>query len=124
MAYSNDMKRLAMNLITINKKTHKETGDILKIPKITIDRWASMNKNNTLYIKKKRISKGRKVDDEALKLYVEENPFSDLEEIGKAVGLTRSGAHDALKRLKISYKKKLLIILKEKSSAVRRIKKQ
>lgn len=109
MAYSVDFKRLAVRLLDIEKKTQEEVVVNLQINPTTLTRWLKLDREGKLYEVKERVRKGRKVSDKELRAYVEAHPFAGLIEIGEAVGLSRSGTHDALKRLGISYKKNALL---------------
>ncbi len=105
MAYSADMKRLAMKMIYVDKHTYEQVCERLTIGFTTLKRWIKLNKDNSLYIKKHRVSVSRRINDEALRTYVSENPDAYLYEIAEYLGVSKNGVHQALKRLKISYKK-------------------
>jgi transposase len=105
MAYSADIKRLAMIMVYVEKHTYEHICNTLKICLTTLTRWINFNKNNALYIKKPRVSRGRKIDDEALRTYISQNPDAYLYEIAAHLNVSKNGVHQALKRLKISYKK-------------------
>lgn len=109
MAYSNEIKRLAMKYIHVDKKTLIYTCEHLLISLTTLKTWLRLYKSGTLYDKKPRSHKGRKVDDEALKAYVAEHPDAYLSEIACIFGMTDSGIYRALKRLGVSYKKNTLL---------------
>lgn len=105
MAYSADIKRLAMTMIYSKKYTYEHIHKTLLISERTIKNWVKLNKNNDLYTIKPRSNASRKINDEALRTYITQNPDAYLYEIAEHLGVSTSGVHDALKRLGISYKK-------------------
>jgi transposase len=109
MAYSADMKRLAMIMIHVDKLNHEQVCNRLKICLTTLTRWIKLNENNVLYDIKPRSRASRKIDDEALRTYIAKNPDAYLYEIADSLGVSKSGVHDALKRFKITYKKNTLL---------------
>lgn len=105
MAYSADIKRLAMTMITVDKHDYEYICKTLKIALTTLTRWINLNKNNVLYNIKPRSNASRKINDDALRAYIAQNPDAYLYEIAEHLSVSRNGVHQALKRLKISYKK-------------------
>jgi hypothetical protein len=72
MAYSGDIKRLAMIMVHVDKCTYGHVCEVLKIGFTTLKTWVKLNENDQLYVVKPRLHAGRKIDDEALKVYVRE----------------------------------------------------
>lgn len=105
MAYSVDIKRLAMIMLTVDKLNLNQVCERLKIGLTTLIRWVKLNRNNTLYTIKPRICASRKINDDSLRAYISQNPDAYLYEIAEHLDVSKSGVHDALKRLGISYKK-------------------
>ena len=109
MAYSDEVKRMAMKYIHVDKRTLVYTCEHLLISLTTLKKWLRLYKEGRLYGVKPRSRKGRKVDDEALIAYVFEHPDAYLEEIACVFGMTDSGIYRALKRLGVSHKKNTLL---------------
>ena len=109
MAYSAEVKRMAMKYIHIDKRTLAYTCEHLLISLTTLKKWLRLYKAGTLYEVKLRIRKGYKVNDDDLLAYVREHPDHYLEEIASVFNMTASGIHRALKRLGVSYKKNTVL---------------
>ena len=109
MSYSNDIRRLAMRYVYVDKCSLSDTCHCLRISLTTLKTWLRLNDQGLLYEKKPRSHKGRKIDDNALIAYVSEHPDHYLEEIACVFNISKSGIHAALKRLGISYKKNTLL---------------
>lgn len=105
MAYSADIKRLAMIMITVDKYDYEHICKTLKIALTTLTRWIKLNKNNSLYTIKPRSNASRKINDDALRAYIAQNPDAYLYEIAEHLNVSKNGIYQALKRLKITYKK-------------------
>ena len=105
VAYSADMKRLAMIMVYVDKHTYEHICNSLKICLTTLIRWIKLNKNDALYLGKPRVSVARKINDDDLRAYIVKNPDAYLYEIAEHLGVSKSGIHKACGRLKISYKK-------------------
>ena len=105
MAYSLDMRQRALELIQ-EGKNKTEISRMLGVSRISILRWskrASRGEVRATYPKKRG---GFRVDDEKLKAYVAQNPDADQAEIAEAIGAKENTVCRALKRLKISRKKR------------------
>ena len=109
MAYSNEVKRLAMKYIHVDKRTQIYTCEHLLISLTTLKTWLRLYEEGTLYEVKPRSREGRKIDDKALIAYVLEHPDAYLSEISCVFGVTDSGIYRALKRLGVSYKKNTML---------------
>jgi transposase len=105
MAYSADIKRLAMKMVYVDRCTYEHVSEVLSIGFTTLKRWIKLNKSKSLYVIKPRSHASRKIDDVALRGYVSANPDAYLSEIAAHLGVSTSGIYNACKRLKISYKK-------------------
>jgi len=87
-------------------KLQQEGESFLKLSKrftistTTISRW-----KKRLKAKVTRSKSPTKIDEQLLKQDIIENPDSYLPERAKKLGVSKSGLHDAMKRLRISYKK-------------------
>lgn len=105
MAYSLDMRQRALELVE-EGKNKTEISRMLGISRTSILRWskrASRGKLGATYPKKRG---GFRVDDEKLKAYVAQNPDAYQAEIAEAIGAKENTVCRALKRLKISRKKR------------------
>lgn len=109
MSYSNDLRRLAMQYVQVDKRSLTDTCHHLRISLTTLKTWLRLNEQGILYTIKPRSHKGRKIDDKALMAYVSKHPDSYLAEIACVFNVSKSGIHAALKRLGISYKKNTLL---------------
>lgn len=106
MAYSLDMRQRALELLK-EGKTKKEVSKMLGVGRTSLLRWEKRELKGELaaiYPKKRG---GFRVDDEKLKAYVAKNPDAYQAEIAEAIGAKENTVCRALKRLKITRKKKL-----------------
>ncbi|MGL5583512.1 MAG: IS630 transposase-related protein [Cetobacterium sp.] len=76
-------------------------------------RWIKRKKQRGNIEPLKKKSSYKKIDDEKLIAYVEQNPDHFLSEIAKHFNLSLQAIFYALKRLKITRKKRLRVIRKE-----------
>ncbi len=105
MAYSLDYRERAMELLEEGKSS-QEVSETLGIDR------------KTLYIWRKRLEEGHlgtnypskrgayRIDEAALKTYLEDHPDAYLSELAEVAGGTVQGISHALKRLGISRKKR------------------
>ena len=86
--------------------TLEETHQIFKVSRSTIQKWEKLLEE-TGNLEKKELHRGyRKIDPEKLKLYVEEHPDAYQSEMAETFRCSESGIRDALRRLKITRKKR------------------
>ena len=86
--------------------TLEETHQIFKVSRSTIQKWEKQLKE-TGDLGKKELHRGfRKIDPEKLKAYVAEHPDAYQSEMAEAFGCSESGIRDALRRHKITRKKR------------------
>ena len=86
--------------------TLKETHQIFKVSIATIRKWEKQWKE-TGDLGKKELHRGfRKIDPEKLKAYVAEHPDAYQSEMAQVLECSESGIRDALKRYKITRKKR------------------
>ena len=109
MSYSNDIRRLAIQYVIVDKYSLSDTCMHLKISLPTLKTWLRLNEQGLLYKRKPRSHRGRKIDDDALRAYVSEHPDHYLGEIACVFNVSISGIHAALKRLGIRFKKNTLL---------------
>ena len=86
--------------------TREETHQTFKVSKTTIQKWENQLKE-TGNLEKKELHRGsRKIDPEKRKAYVAEHPDAYQSEMAEAFGCGESGIRYALKRHKITRKKR------------------
>ncbi len=100
MGYSLDFRRQVFKIKEKDKLTFQELSDRFGVPIRTLFRW-----QNRIEPKTKRNKPSTKIDMEALRKDVEQNPDLFQYERAKKFGVSQSTIYYALKRLKISYKK-------------------
>ena len=86
--------------------TLEETHQIFKVSRSTIQIWEKQLKETGGLEKKELNRKPRKIDPEKLKSYVKEHPDAYQSEMAEAFGCSESGIRDALRRNKITRKKR------------------
>lgn len=84
----------------------EETHQIFKVSKSTIQKWEKQLKETGDLGKKKLHRSFRKIDPEKLKAYVAEHPDAYQRETAEVFGCSESGIQDALRRHKITRKKR------------------
>jgi len=106
MAYSLDMRQRALELVK-EGKSKTEISRMFGVSRTSVLRWekrASRGELAAIYPKERG---GWRVDDEKLKAYVAKHPDAYQAEIADAIGAKENTVCRALKRLKISRKKRL-----------------
>lgn len=91
----------------ISGHTLKETHEVFKVARSTIQKWERQYKETGNVEKKKLNRSFRKIDPDKLKAYVAEHPDSYQSEMAEAFGCSESGIRYALWRYKITRKKRL-----------------
>ena len=86
--------------------TLEETHQTFKVSRSTIQIWEKQLKETGDLGKKELHRSFRKIDPEKLKAYVAEHPDAYQSEMAKAFGCSESGIRDALRRHKITRKKR------------------
>jgi transposase len=110
--YSIDLRKRVLQYLEENNDKMK-ASQLFQVGIATVYRWIKRKKQrgNVEALKKK--SSYKKIDDQKLIAYVEQNPDHFLSEIAKHFGLTLQAIFYALKRLKITRKKRLRFTRKE-----------
>ena len=105
MSYSRKYRELT---IGYRKAGHtlEETHQVFKVSISTIREWEKRLKGTGDLAKNELHRKFRKIDPEKLKTYVEEHPDAYQSEMAQAFGCSESGIRDALRRHKITRKKR------------------
>ncbi len=107
MAYSLDMRQRALELIK-EGKNKTEISRMLEGSRTSLLRWSKRASRGELAATYPKKRGGFRVDDEKLKAYVAQNPNAYQAEIAQALGAKENTVCRALKRLKISRKKRRL----------------
>jgi transposase len=120
MAYSRDYREAAIEF-KLKGHTFSELKDVFKITSQTYYNWLEL-RNETGSLEARRAeTRRRKIDPERLKQAVKEKPDAYLRELAELFNCKPQSVFYALKRNKITYKKRRLSILyaarkKERSS--------
>ena len=91
--------------------TYEEARAELGVGVSTIKEWKRLLSETGSLEKRDKQRSASKFHSEELKAYVKVHPEATLEEIARHFGGSTSGAHDALARVGISFKKKSLFTL-------------
>jgi transposase len=105
MAYSVDLRSRVIDFIK-EGKTQEETSIIFKVGVSTIKRWLALLSETGSLEKRALDRSAPKFESEKLNTYIEENPNALLKDVAAHFGGSTSGAFSALKREKITYKKR------------------
>jgi transposase len=107
MAYSRDYREAAIEF-KLKGHTFSELKDVFKITSQTYYNWLAL-RNETGSLEARRVeTRRRKIDPEKLKQAIEEKPDAYLKELAKIFNCTLQSVFYALKRNKITYKKRHL----------------
>jgi len=111
-SYSVDLRERVLNYLKVNSDK-KAASTLFQVGIATIYRWVSRKKLKGNVEPLHRPYAYKKIDDEKLIEYVKVNPDHFLSEIAEHFGLTPQAIFYALKRLKITRKKRPRFIKKE-----------
>ena len=112
MAHSSEFRAKAI-AFKEDGHTFFEVTKVFGISSSTYYKWKKIKKSTGEYKPAKpKATRNRKISIERLKEILEEKPDLYLQEIAEEFGCTKQAIHDALKRSKITRKKKLLLIRK------------
>lgn len=103
-AYSEDLREKVISHI-MSGCSKREAAKVFNIGEATVYNWLKLHKKGSLK-PKKRTDYPRKVDEQKLREYVEQNPDHTLTQIGNALNLKFQTVGKWLKRLKITRKKR------------------
>jgi len=107
MAYSKDTREMVLGYLA-KGHTYEEARAELGVGVSTMKAWKRLLNETGGLEKRNKNRSASKFHDEELQAYVKENPAATLEEIAGHFGGSVSGAHDALARVRISFKKRAL----------------
>ena len=105
MAYSKDTRAMVLNYLA-KGHTYEEAREELGVGSSTIKGWKRLLNETGSLEKRRKQRRPSKFPSEELKSYVKEHPEATLSEIAEYFGGSISGAHDALARVGISFKKR------------------
>ena len=105
MAYSVDTRKMVLNYLN-NGHTYEEAREELGVGISTMKEWKKLLNQTGGLDKRVAERTAWKFPSLELRSYVLEHPDATLEEIAKHFDGSTSGAHDALAREKITFKKK------------------
>jgi len=108
MAYSKDTREIVLSYIAKGhtyEDAHAELGAGIS----TIKDWKRLLNETGSLEKRSKQRSASKFPSEELETYVKEHPDTTLEEIAENFGGSVSGAHDALARVGISFKKRAFL---------------
>lgn len=107
--YSIDLRKRVLEYIEETKDKAK-ASQLFKVGIATIYRWIARKTQTGSVTPSPKKTYKKKIDDEKLVAYVTQNPDHFLSEIANHFGTTLQAIFYALKRLKITRKKRLLSI--------------
>ncbi|MCL1912239.1 MAG: IS630 transposase-related protein [Leptospirales bacterium] len=106
MAKSVDFRKRVLEYYIDEGHTIRETASVFKVSKTTIESWKSLL-DETGSLEKRPLKRTfKKIDPEKLKAYVNEHVSDTLSEIAEHFGCTIHAVDQALRKHKITYKKK------------------
>lgn len=105
MAYDKKFKKRVLEYIE-EGHTQKETAELFGIGTTTIKEWKKQYKETRELTIKPRRRKPKKIEPEKQKSFIRENPDAYLSEIAKEFNCVTSAVHKALKKLKMTRKKR------------------
>lgn len=111
-AYSLDLRKLVLSHLE-GGSDKKSVSQLFNIGIATVYRWARQKREKGHLQIQENQSRYRKLDYEQLQLYVENNPDLFLFEIADHFGVAQQTIFYALKKLKITRKKRLRFIRNE-----------
>jgi transposase len=105
MGYSIDFREKVMEFLEKGNSI-RHASKIFGISTFSVNKWKQKLKSTGSLKDRPRRSTVKKLDPEKLKAYVVSHPEAYLSEIGEAFNCSTSSVFSALKRLKITRKKK------------------
>jgi transposase len=111
MAYSEDFRKAAVEYKD-KGHTFEELKEAYGITNKTYDDWKKLYKETGSYAKRKVVRKPKKIDLDRLRKAVEEKPDAYLYELAELFKCSEQAVFYALKKIKITYKKRHSPILK------------
>jgi len=106
MAKSVDFRKRVLEYYIDEGHTIRETARVFKVSKTTIESWEALLAETGSLQKRPLKRRFKKIDPEKLKAYVNEHVSDTLSEIAEHFGCTIHAVDQALRKHKITYKKK------------------
>ena len=105
--YSNDLRERVLSYYDANHK-QEETSERFEISRATLNLWLKLRRDtgSAYYEPSTKVSRKRKLDAEALKVYIEAHPDAYLREIAEVFDVSISAVWYACERHKITRKKR------------------
>jgi transposase len=107
MAYSEDFREAAV-AYKDNGHTFAELKEAFGIDHKSYANWKKLYRETGSYAKREVKRKSKKIDISRLKQAIEEKPDAYLRELAEPFKCTTTAVHNALKKLKITLKKRRL----------------
>ncbi len=105
--YSMDLREKVIKFLE-SENTQVSAAKTFSLNLSTVKEWHSRYKKEGNYAPRKRLGKKSRLDKEIFGKYISENPNVKLYDLSKKFGLSISGIHYWLTKLRFSYKKKAL----------------
>lgn len=106
MSYSEDFRKQVLSHVD-SGGTLEEVSQLFSVGTSSIKRWKRNRKNTGGVMGPGRPKGSYKIDEQELRRYLEKHQDAFLDEIAKHFGVTSPAIFAALKRLKITRKKRL-----------------
>lgn len=106
MAYSIDFRKAAINFMD-NGHTEKELLEVFGIYASNVNRWRKLQEQTNSLTPRYKKTRKRKIDLEILEQAVERKPDITLSELAKMFNCREQSVDAALKKAKITRKKRL-----------------
>lgn len=110
--YSLDLRKRVIKYLRDGNSV-KTTSKVFEISMRTIFNWKKLSRINNLKPKNNKIRRPQKINQEALELYINNNPEQTLEQIAKYFKVSIPAIYYHIKKLNFTYKKKNFSIKKE-----------
>ena len=109
MAKSMDYRKRVLEYYLDEGHTIRETASVFKVSKTTIENWEALLAETGSLEKRPLNRTFEKIDPEKLKAYVNEHVSDTLSEITEHFGCTIHAVDQALRKHKITYKKRTAV---------------
>jgi transposase len=100
-----EVRKVVIDLLEKKHKSVKEVGDLINISSRSIFRWKALAKKGSLQPRTNG-PRRRKLDPEALRVYILKNPDHILNTMAEHFKVGKSAIWYCLKRMKITLKKR------------------
>lgn len=110
--YSIDLREKVIKYLEAGN-SQRAASRVFQLSPTTVNTWHVRYKKEGHYQARKRIGAKPSIERDDFIKYVEENPNSKTEDIGKNFGISASGVRYWLRQLGFSYKKKPLPMWKQ-----------